>query len=174
MPNLSFVAAQAEDIPRLQRLAAEIWRAHYPAIISIEQIDYMLARMYAADVIARELRTGVVWELIRQDGEAVGFLSYGQEPAAGVLKLHKLYLQVGRHGQGLGQAALAYVKDVAAERGAREISLCVNKNNHKAIRAYQRAGFTIAESLVTAIGGGFVMDDHRMTFACAGFPNRRG
>jgi ribosomal protein S18 acetylase RimI-like enzyme len=42
----------------------------------------------------------------------------------------------------------------------------VNKNNTKAIRAYQRAGFTIAESVVNHFGGGFVMDDYRMTAAC--------
>jgi RimJ/RimL family protein N-acetyltransferase len=42
----------------------------------------------------------------------------------------------------------------------------VNKRNQKAIRAYERAGFTIAESMTSEIGGGFVMDDYRMTAPC--------
>jgi oxygen-independent coproporphyrinogen III oxidase len=163
MSNVSFVPATPADIPLLQRLAGEIWRAHYPTIISVEQIDYMLARMYAAEVIEKELRAGTSWELIRRNGEAVGFLSYSHEPAAAALNLHKLYLGVAHHGQGLGQAGLRRVMEVAAARGAREVSLYVNKKNGKAIRAYQRAGFVIAEPVVTDFGGGFVMDDYRMT-----------
>jgi len=163
MADLTFLVATPADIPLLQRLADQIWRAHYPAIISIEQIDYMLERMYAADVIEQELRAGTCWEMIRQGDEVVGFLSWTHEPAAARLKLHKLYLQVDRHGQGVGQASLCHLMEVAAGLGVREVSLYVNKNNRKAIRAYQRAGFTVAESVVTQIGGGFAMDDYRMT-----------
>jgi RimJ/RimL family protein N-acetyltransferase len=164
--NVAFVPAKSADIPLLRQLADEIWHAHYPAIISVEQIDYMLARMYAADVIENELQAGTYWEMIRQDDKAVGFLSYSCSPGATQLKLHKLYLRVDHHGQGLGQASLRYLMDVAAGLHAKEISLFVNKHNTKAVRAYQRFGFTIAESMVNAFGGGFVMDDYRMTIIC--------
>jgi hypothetical protein len=40
--------------------------------------------------------------------------------------------------------------------------LRVNKANHRAVRAYHRAGFTITESLCQDIGGGFRMDDYVM------------
>jgi len=73
------------------------------------------------------------------------------------------YCVVERHGQGLGRAGLARVMQVAAAAGAREVSLTMNKNNHKAIRAYERAGFAIAESVVNEFGDGYVMDDYRMT-----------
>jgi RimJ/RimL family protein N-acetyltransferase len=46
--------------------------------------------------------------------------------------------------------------------GAHRLILYVNKRNAKAIAAYQRNGFVIAESVVTDIGGGFVMDDYVM------------
>jgi ribosomal protein S18 acetylase RimI-like enzyme len=173
MPNIVFVPATSADIPWLRQLADEIWHAHYPAIISVAQIDYMLARMYAAEVIENELQAGTCWELIRQDDEAVGFLSYTCSPGAAQLKLHKLYLRVERHGQGLGQTSLRHLMDVAANLGAKEISLYVNKNNTKAVRAYQRFGFIIAESVVTAFGGGFVMDDYRMTAPVACQPTIR-
>ena len=38
----------------------------------------------------------------------------------------------------------------------------VNKRNDRAIAAYQKAGFCIAEEAVLDIGGGFVMDDFLM------------
>lgn len=160
---ISFVPATTIDIPLLQQLAREIWHEHYPAIISVEQIDYMLGVMYASEVIEKELALGTCWMLIRLDDEPVGFVSYSHNEITGVCKLHKLYVQVKHHGQGVGRAGLAHVMEAAAAAGAREISLFVNKRNSKAIRAYQRAGFTVAESVVTQLGQGHVMNDFRMT-----------
>ena len=39
------------DVPLLIELAQRIWRACYPEIISPEQIEFMLAWMYAEDEI---------------------------------------------------------------------------------------------------------------------------
>jgi ribosomal protein S18 acetylase RimI-like enzyme len=166
MSNVTFIRAAPNDIPLLQELARAIWRAHFPGIISVEQIDYMLDRMYATEVIEKEMRAGTCWELIHDDAEPVGFLSYSHDLAAAQLKLHKLYVQVKRHGQGLGRASLGHVMEVASASGAREVSLYVNKKNQKAIRAYERAGFVVAESVTNEIGAGFVMDDHRMVARC--------
>jgi ribosomal protein S18 acetylase RimI-like enzyme len=158
----SFVPATVADIPLLQRLSREIWHEHYTAIISVEQIDHMLGVMYASAVIEKEMAAGRRWELIQRDGETVGYVSYSFDLAKGLCTLHKLYVQVKHHGQGLGRAGLAHVMEAAAAAGAREVSLFVNKRNSKAIRAYERAGFTVAESVVTPFDG-FVMDDFRMT-----------
>ena len=48
---------------------------------------------------------------------------------------------------------------------ARRSILNVNKNNVQAIRAYEKSGFAIRESVVVDIGGGFVMDDYVMAKA---------
>jgi len=50
-----------------------------------------------------------------------------------------------------------YAKALWLER----IRLTVNKHNF-ALQAYQRMGFQIAEEVVTAIGGGYVMDDYEL------------
>jgi RimJ/RimL family protein N-acetyltransferase len=50
----------------------------------------------------------------------------------------------------------------------RRLILSVNKRNTKAITAYKRNGFAIVESVVTDIGGGFVMDDYVMAKELAG------
>jgi RimJ/RimL family protein N-acetyltransferase len=168
MSNVTFARATPGDIPLLQSLAGRIWRAHFPGIISVEQIDYMLDRMYATEVIEKEMQEGACWELVREGAEAVGFLSYSYDRAAARLKLHKLYVRVERHGQGLGRASLSRVMEAATALGAQEVSLYVNKKNQKAIRAYERAGFTIAESVIGEIGSGFVTDDYRMTVSCTG------
>jgi hypothetical protein len=35
----------------------------------------------------------------------------------------------------------------------------VNKQNHQALAAYQKYGFSLASDVIEDIGGGFVMDD---------------
>src|SRR5206468_11632791 len=121
--------AGEEDIPIIRALAERIWRAHYPGIITPAQIDYMLALMYAEDVLRDEMRNGVIHELILADGAPVGFLSCTHELAERALKLNKLYLLPEQQGRGLGRVALEHVKEKAVGLGARRIYLQVNKRN---------------------------------------------
>ena len=156
---LTIRPASDEDIPVLRDLARRIWHAHYPGIISREQIDYMLARMYDAEVIRSELAAGAAWDLVRHAGQPAGFSALGFDAATRRAKLHKIYLLPTLHGQGLGRQMLEHAKARAVAFGAREIHLQVNKHNSRALRAYERAGFRVRESVVADIGGGFVMDD---------------
>jgi ribosomal protein S18 acetylase RimI-like enzyme len=202
--------ATADDIPTLRALARRIWDEYYPGIISREQIDYMLARMYDATTLRREMAEGVAWDLVRrgteqaamqsgghtaphsdaaraqgaearagsesgapvprpsahQSGshptEPVGFMSYSVDAASRRAKLSKLYLLPALHGHGIGRQMVQHVRARSVELGALEIWLQVNKQNIRAIRAYERAGFGIREAVVNDIGGGFVMDDFIM------------
>lgn len=165
---LTFRRATHVDIESLRALAFAIWREYYPAVISIEQIDYMLARMYDVEVMRGELDRGVAWEVatLVSDpragvAEPAGFLSYGPLEG-GRIRLHKLYLLPRFHGQGFGRQAIEHVKEEAARAGANTIYLQVNKGNARAIEAYHRAGFRTIDEIVVDIGGGFVMDDFFM------------
>src|SRR5438093_2655307 len=66
---ITILPATLEDIPTLRALAHRIWHEYYPGIISGEQIDYMLARMYDATTIRREMANGVAWDLVRSQTE---------------------------------------------------------------------------------------------------------
>jgi GNAT superfamily N-acetyltransferase len=157
------VRATEADLPAISELAGVIWRACYPDIISMEQIDYMLARMYAPKALCDEIRfQSIHYDCLFVDGKMAGFASYGPTSEPGVMKLHKLYLLPELHGHGLGSRLLQHVEREVRHLGARRLILSVNKRNAKAITAYQRNGFVIAESVVTDIGGGFAMDDHVM------------
>ena len=151
------------DLPVIADLAGVIWRACYPGIITHAQIDYMLGRMYALEVMRDEIRSqGIRYDLLLVDGQPAGFASCGPASESGVIKLHKLYLLPEWHGHGLGSRFLQHVEQEVRQRGARRLILSVNKRNARAIAAYKRNGFVIAESITTDIGGGFVMDDYVM------------
>ena len=174
--NWQIRPATDADLPVVSELAGIIWRACYPGIITHAQIDYMLARMYALDVMRDEIRSqSIRYDLLLVNSKPAGFASYGPieagtprrsirtaQRAVPTFKLHKLYLLPEWHGQGLGSRLLQHVEHEVRVAGARRLILSVNKRNAKAIAAYRRNGFDVADSIVTDIGNGFVMDDHVM------------
>jgi GNAT superfamily N-acetyltransferase len=169
IPVVTTRPATENDISLLRGLAERIWRSSYAAMIPPEQIDFMLGWMYGAEQIARELREGVVWELAFVGDQPAGFFSISIEDSTRA-KLHKLYLVTEWQGAGLGQALLERAHELAAGRGASEIWLQVNKQNAPAIRAYERAGYSVERSAVFDIGQGFVMDDFIMQRALVSKP----
>lgn len=160
--NIQIRLAMVADIALIRALAESIWRACYPGIISPEQIEYMLQRMYSPETVRAELENGVVWELMVLDGQAAGYLSYEFEAEPRRIKLHKLYLLPAMHGRGFARQAMAHVLEKATHAGAGQVYLQVNKQNARAIAAYRKIGFRIADALRCDIGGGFVMDDYVM------------
>lgn len=161
--RVEILPATEDHLPALAELAGVIWREHYPGIISREQIDYMLGRMYALEVLRAELREKQVrFVRLLVDGGFAGFASFGPQPEPGVMKLHKCYLLPKFHGRGLGSQMLQYCEAEMRRLGARRIILAVNKHNTKAVAAYHRNGFSVAELTVTDFGGGFVMNDYIM------------
>ena len=167
--NTQIVRAQEGHLPAISALAGVIWRACYPGIITTEQIDYMLARMYALDVLRNEISSqDIRYDQLLVDDKLAGFASYGPASEPGVMKLHKLYLLPEMHSRGLGSRLLQHVERKVRAKAGRRVILSVNIRNTKAITAYRRNGFVIAESVITDIGGGFVMDDYIMAKELAG------
>ncbi|MSU31381.1 MAG: GNAT family N-acetyltransferase [Pedosphaera sp.] len=151
--------ATDEDIPLIRSLAEQIWRACYSGMISEGQIVYMLDWMYSAARLGDDCRGGGRYEIVSQQGVTIGYLATVRAESSAVLQLNKLYLLPEKQGCGLGQLLLAHTETLARQQGCEVIELRVNKENARALRAYYRAGFTWAESVVVDIGGGYVMDD---------------
>jgi diamine N-acetyltransferase len=160
---MEILAVEEKHLPALAELAGVIWRQHYPGIISHEQIDYMLAKMYALDTLRDDLSSrGIHFYRLVVDGRVAGFASIGPTDAPATWKLHKLYLLSELHGAGLGSRLLQHCEDEARRFGAQRLMLAVNKRNARPIAAYRRNGFAVIKSVVTDFGDGFVMDDFIM------------
>ena len=163
MDQVTITLLEEIDIETLIPLAYRIWHAHYPGIITPEQIDYMLERGYTRQVILDEINNqGVIWLAIKAGEVMIGFASVGPY-SPDRMKLHKLYLLPEYHGTGIGSRALAGVEQIARDNAASALVLNVNRHNVKAIRAYERAGWHVAGEVVADIGNGYIMDDFVMT-----------
>ena len=110
------------------RLAGVIWRAHYPGIISTEQIEYMLAKMYSLETLREDIRLRAIrYERLFVGEELAGFAAHGPTEQPQLFKLHKIYLHPAWHGQGLGSLLLAHCERATAKLGADRLTLTVNK-----------------------------------------------
>lgn len=155
-------ANTAEEIAEAARLAAEIWREYYVAIISIEQIEYMIDKYQSVAAITDQIRhQGYEYYLIRNDGSsAVGYMAIRQEEEK--LFLSKFYISKAFRGRGYASQAMIFLEQLCRDRGLRHIWLTVNRHNKSSIAVYERKGFRIVREQLADIGSGFVMDDYVM------------
>ena len=164
MHRFKIIPATTAELHEIESLARQIWPDAYGEILSPEQIDYMLGKMYDQATLTREFRNGTRFDLLMCENRAIGFASYGPPNRQHILKLHKLYLLPECHGRGYGSATLRHVVEQAKELGCTAVDLCVNKHNKRAQRSYRRNGFEVVESIVTPLDHGFVMDDYLMRY----------
>jgi ribosomal protein S18 acetylase RimI-like enzyme len=160
-PPFALRAADAADVPAVQRLAERVWRAHYPGILADAQIDYMLARGYATHVLLRFVHgPDAGLELALVDGGLAGFAAWLVLAGLAEVKLDKLYVDPVHQRTGIGRALADVVAAHGRRRGLATMVLNVNKNNVGAQAAYARQGFVRRDAVVVDIGEGFVMDDY--------------
>ncbi len=164
--NVRILPLREEDIPDLVRLARDIWYAHYPSIITVEQIEYMLDQRYRPEVIREQLANRTAWwDKLLLDGAMIAFTSCerGEHPDA--MKLDKVYVRYDLRGRGYGSLLLRHVEERARSLGCTSVYLQVNKNNRSAIDTYLRHGYRVSEAARFDIGRGFIMDDYVMSKA---------
>ena len=104
---ISITPATEAQLPIIQTIAYQTWPTTFAAILSPEQIDYMLGMMYSTDSLKTQLNDKNHVFLLAQDSESgnyLGFLSY-ELGYKGVpkTKIHKIYLLPASQGKGVGK-----------------------------------------------------------------------
>lgn len=151
------------DFGTVARLGDTIWRAHYGTMISLAQIDYMLAGRYAPERLRAYMDSDERWMwLLRVDDVPVGYCSCSLGESADEMKLEQLYLSSAHKGKGLGGRMLRHVEEKTRAQGRSRLYLTVNKGNADSIAIYRKSGFVVREEAVFDIGNGYVMDDYVM------------
>jgi GNAT superfamily N-acetyltransferase len=154
--------ANPADAAIIIQLAEQTWWPTYSAILSAEQLRYMLNTIYSAENITRQLETGSQTYLLLKEGEEpVAFAAYSpREENPEIYKLHKLYCLPQTQGKGYGRMLIEEVTTRALTAGGHMLELNVNRHN-QAKTFYEKIGFIVAYEEDIAIGP-YWMNDYVM------------
>ncbi len=156
------IVCNKDQLSIVSDLAYAIWPATYGEILSKAQLDYMLANFYAITNLENQMDAGQVFELIFEDNNVIGFVSYEFNcKKTKLLKIHKIYLLPEKQGKGFGKFMIDKIVRIAKSNDQKGVFLNVNKYN-KAKFFYEKAGFVVSKEEVIDIGNGYVMDDYVM------------
>lgn len=147
------------DLPRVQALARRIWPEAFAGILTPEQIENIVADVYALPTLRADMaERGHLYWIAQVDGEDAGYASAYRE--GGRLWIKKLYLLHSVRGLGLGKRLIAAAQQ--ALPGASRLALYVNDGNASAIAFYKSQGFAI-DDLVPIRMGPYELHDYIMT-----------
>ena len=154
------IASGPEDAEIIAELAKKIWTEWYTPIIGAAQVEYMLDKFQTAEAVERQINEEGCRYYIADAERPAGYCAVRFDPETREAFLSKIYVEAGFRRQGVAGAMIdAFTADYEP---VRTITLTVNRRNYESIVAYEKMGFKIAGTVVTDIGGGFVMDDYRM------------
>lgn len=161
IPGLAIRFATTGDIPLLVQLANHIWRDAYKEILSPAQSDYMMDLIYSPASLQQQMEQQQhTFLIIEWEGKPIGFASYSPINGSGLYKLHKIYVDAGIRGKGIGKAIIDFVIG-QIQPAATALRLNVNRYN-KARFFYEKLGFVIIKEEDIDIGNNYFMNDYVM------------
>lgn len=155
--------ATASDVETIQAIAKITWPVAYGKILSKEQLDYMLEKMYSDETLKDTIiNKGQHFILACENDICLGFASFEHNYLnKDVTRIHKLYILPHIQGKGIGRFLVDTVVKFAKEKHSLTLSLNVNRYN-KAVAFYKKIGFSIVFEEDIEIGEGYLMEDYRM------------
>jgi N-acetylglutamate synthase-like GNAT family acetyltransferase len=154
--------ATVNDVDTILQIADTTWWATYSAILDREQIEFMLAEIYSAEKIKKQVADNLqTYLLLEEEGIPVAFAGYSpRDENSDIYKLHKLYCLPQTQGKGYGKILINEVAEKTREAGKEILELNVNRYN-QAKSFYEKMGFTVAYEEDIAIGP-YWMNDYVM------------
>jgi len=181
----------AETIPVIKDLAERTWKAADTSIISPEQVKYMLDLFYSEASLKKQMEDGHQFIVAKDHNKVIGVASYSVNPEPGletaysqsegeepgrsvevftnVYRLHKIYIDPGHQGKGLGKLLIGFIINDISSYDATHLEVNVNRYN-KAVNFYQKIGFTITREEYINIGNGYFINDYVMNLTLQTYP----
>ncbi len=160
MADIIIRTATKEDVNLINKLANKIWPVTYSAILSEEQLQYMMNLIYSESSLQKQFDEGHNFLIAEKDNNSVAFADYSLLKD-NIYKLHKIYVLPNQQGKGIGKILIDYVINVVEKNKGIALVLNVNRNN-KAKQVYEHLGFKIISEEDIDIGNGFFMNDYIM------------
>ena len=153
-----------EEIAALCAVAERVWHLTYDELLPPGQVEYMVEKFLSPPAVREQMANeNYMYYIIYGEKEPGGFIGFAPNyQGKNELFLSKLYLLPNMKGTGAARVAFQLAENGARSHRLPAIRLTVNKGNTHAMEVYEHWGFETVESVVTDIGGGYVMDDYIM------------
>ena len=147
------------DAARLQKLAIQTFTETFAAVNTAENMQAYISTQLSLEKLQGELSNpGSSFYLALVCGNPAGYLKLNTgnaqtdlcDPKA--MEIERIYVQQDYHGKKLGQLLFDKALEVAGNAGVDYIWLGVWENNEKAIRFYEKNGFTRSGTHVFRLG----------------------
>ncbi len=154
----------SDDFEIIRQIAFETWPNAYGKIVTQEQLDYMLEKIYDINSLQHQQENlGHRFILaVDENNAGIGFASFSTyENQNNHHRLHKLYVLPNQQQKGIGKLILDVIYSEIKKNGAGSIELNVNRYNNS-LQFYKKLGFEILREEDIDIGEGFFMNDFVM------------
>ncbi len=137
-----------EDAKDYANIINKSWKDTYGDYISYEHIDdeFNVEKLISEFPKYINSKDYTVY-IISLDGKNVGIIELGiyedkyKEDMTGIGEIRSFHIKKEFQGQGIGSKVIEFAKNELKERGYKTICLWVKKQNHKAIKFYEKFGF---------------------------------
>jgi ribosomal protein S18 acetylase RimI-like enzyme len=154
--------AKTVDFSLIREIAFQTWPATYSAILSKEQLNFMLSKFYSLKNLQLNTQQNQLFYIIFENKIPLGFLGIEHNfDAKPITKIHKIYILPNNQGKGIGKVAIDFVIEAASKNQNNKIILNVNRFNN-AVLFYQKMDFKIVREIDIEIGNGYLMEDFVM------------
>ena len=147
------------DVSILRGIARDTFIETFSEANKAEDMERYLTENFSEEQLARELSNPDSFFYVAEvNGHVVGYLKLNTahaqtEPqAADALEIERIYVLSNYHGNGVGQALYHHAMSVAKDRKASYVWLGVWEHNHRALRFYEKNGFTAFGTHIFQLG----------------------
>ncbi|UIR55713.1 GNAT family N-acetyltransferase [Sphingobacterium sp. SRCM116780] len=159
MSAITIQLAEPKEAIVISEIGKASYHATYPAILTEEQINFMLAKNYTVEAIHELMHSGQDFYVLYEDLVAKGFIAV-QMKENSILRIEKLYLLPEVKGKGYGKTLIDFSAELAISTGLTHLELNVNRGN-PAYHFYLKQGFLVTESVDIPYYG-YILDDYVM------------
>lgn len=160
MANIAIRLADSIDFSTIETIARQTWPAAYGAILTTEQLAYMLDLFYCHEALFQDVtQKNHLYFLAFLEGKAVGFAGIQHHYLPNTTKIHKLYILPQYQRLNIGKQLLNFVSQRTKVDGGNSLTLNVNRYNSAKL-FYEKQGFTVLKTEDIALDFGYVMEDY--------------
>ncbi len=146
--------ANKSDTKIISDLARKIWPVCYRQILTPDQIDNMLQKIYGISFLIEQMEKGENFWIVSLNGEDIGYGSAFVKKE--VIWLKKLYVSLDVQGKGCGKLLIKTIVNNYPK--FTKMSLFVHRDNVLAQKFYESLGFKIEREESVQMGDHHFVD----------------